>query len=75
MKLAWLQDLAAEIQAAGGIVTAEDLVGAQPTVKQPITAQVVLHPLHPPPPSPFKYTASSVCRPIHLIPGLEKALW
>ena len=35
-----VQDLAAEIRAAGGIMTAQDLLEAQPSVKQPITAQV-----------------------------------
>ncbi len=40
-----VQVLAAEIVAAGGIMTAQDLVDAQPTVKQPITAQVTT-PLH-----------------------------
>ena len=37
------QELAAEIQAAGGIVTAADLVDAQPTVKQPLQAEVHQH--------------------------------
>ena len=35
-----MQTLAGEIQAAGGIVTAQDLLSAQPVVTQPITAQV-----------------------------------
>ncbi len=35
-----MQTLAGEIQAAGGIVTAQDLLSAQPIVKQPISAQV-----------------------------------
>lgn len=35
-----VQTLADEIQVAGGIVTAQDLLSAQPVVKQPITAQV-----------------------------------
>lgn len=34
------QGLAAEIQAAGGIVTAQDLEQAQPSIKQPITTKV-----------------------------------
>lgn len=34
------QALAEEIQAAGGIITAQDLLQAQPTVKPAITAQV-----------------------------------
>ena len=40
MGYAFVQTLAGEIQAAGGIVTAQDLLSAQPVVKQPITAQV-----------------------------------
>jgi gamma-glutamyltranspeptidase len=40
MTYACLQTLAGEIRAAGGIVTAQDLLSAQPVVKQPITAQV-----------------------------------
>jgi len=35
-----VQSLAGEIQAAGGIVNPQDLLSAQPVVKQPITAQV-----------------------------------
>ena len=35
-----MQVLAAEIQAAGGIVTAQDLVQAQPSIKQPIITKV-----------------------------------
>ena len=40
------QDLAAEIQEAGGIITADDLTGSQPTLKQPLQAEVsVLRPM------------------------------
>ena len=35
-----VQLLAAEIQAAGGIVTAQDLAQAQPSIKQPVTSKV-----------------------------------
>ena len=38
-----MQALAEDIQAAGGIVTAQDLQDAQPTVKQPLTAKVSWH--------------------------------
>ncbi|KAL3136319.1 hypothetical protein ABBQ38_005583 [Trebouxia sp. C0009 RCD-2024] len=46
------QVLAAEIQAAGGIVSAQDLEEAQPSIKQPITTKVWGHELiMAPPPS------------------------
>ncbi len=71
MGYAFVQTLAGEIQAAGGIVTAQDLLSAQPVVKQPITAQVCnanpTYPLCacvsdartslPPPPSPPPVTS------------------
>ena len=38
--MADVQAMAAEIQAAGGIVTAKDLVDAQPIIKEPLRSQV-----------------------------------
>ena len=39
-RLILVQALARDMQAAGGIVSAQDLRDAQPTVKQPLTAKV-----------------------------------
>ena len=35
-----MQALAAEVRAAGGIMTAQDLAQAQPSIKQPVTTKV-----------------------------------
>lgn len=51
------QALAGEIQAANGIVTAQDLLSAQPVVKQPITAQV--HSVKP------MLTLTCICKVMH----------
>ncbi|DBB05404.1 TPA: hypothetical protein ACH3X3_010619 [Trebouxia sp. C0006] len=60
------QTLAGEIQAAGGIVTAQDLLSAQPVVKQPITAQVWGYELAvPPPPS----SGATVILALHILSG------
>lgn len=60
------QTLAGEIQAAGGIVTAQDLLLAQPVVKQPITAQVWGYELAvPPPPS----SGATVILALHILSG------
>lgn len=60
------QALAEDIQAAGGILTAQDLQDAQPTVKQPLTAQVWGFDLAvPPPPS----SGAVVLLALHILAG------
>lgn len=38
------QELAEEIQGAGGIITASDLLDAQPIIRQPLRSQASYHP-------------------------------
>ena len=88
MGYAFVQTLAGEIQAAGGIVTAQDLLSAQPVVKQPITAQVCnanpTYPLCacvsdartslPPPPSPPPSLACQLSCIVIAVDGQTAAL-
>ena len=57
--LVGVQELAREIQAAGGIITAEDLQSAQPAVKPAITAQVCS--CHPSSSSSLMFRHDSCC--------------